>query len=145
MSRKSFISTDFFVTASETEAKRILLLLPGNISQLTLLKEDTIIHSTRFLYESEEKATQYYVDVTILQLNDQFVRFSLHGSYTNGQTIQSDAEIKNVLQRFELSVYAGINNDFSSLQTPQKTIATPKKSYSLINSFISLFLSKYHY
>lgn len=145
MSRKNFLSTDFFVPTSEKEAKRILLSLPGHLSQLTLLKEDTIIHSTRFLYHSAEKATQYYVDVTILLLNDQYVRFSLHGSYTNGQSIQSDSEIRNVLSQFEKSVYAGFNNDFSSLQTESKATGSPKKSLPFIHSFLSLFLSKYHY
>jgi hypothetical protein len=145
MSRKTFLSTDFFVTASEKDAKEILLSLPGHLSQLTLLKEDTIIHSTRFLFSNEEKATQYYVDVTILQLNDQFVRFSLHGSYTNGQMIQSDAEIKAVLAHFEKSIYAVVNNDFSSLQVPKKPSPAPRRTFSVFDSILSLVVSKYHY
>jgi hypothetical protein len=145
MSRKNFLSADFFVTASEKEAKRLLLSLPGHVSQLTLLKEDTIIHSTRFLFDNPEKGTQYYVDVTILQLNDQFVRFSLHASYTNGQAIQSETEIKNVLLQFEKSVYAAVNNDFSSLKQEPKRNEAPKKNFSIINSLLSLVVSKYHY
>ena len=145
MSRKNFLSTDFFVSASEKEAKNILLSLPGHLSQLTLLKEDTVIHSTRFLFDNAEKGTQYYVDVTILQLNDQFVRFSLHCSFTNGQSIQSETEIKNVLLQFEKSIYAGVNNDFSSLQPEPKRTAAPRKSFSIFNSLLSLVVSKYHY
>jgi hypothetical protein len=145
MSRKNFLSADFFVTASETEAKRLLLSLPGHVSQLTLLKEDTIIHSTRFLFDNPEKGTQYYVDVTILQLNDQYVRFSLHGSYTNGQAIQTETEIRNVLLQFEKSIYAAVNNDFSSLKQEPKRRDTPKKNFSIINSLLSLVVSKYHY
>lgn len=143
MSRKNFLSTDFFVATSETEAKRILRLLPGNVSQLTLLKEDTIVHSTRFLYHNQEKGTQCYVDVTLLQLNEQFVRFSLHGTYTNGQTIHSDTEIMNILTQFEQSVHAAINNDFSQL-TQVKT-AAPKKGFSFIETLLSFVVSKYHY
>ena len=145
MSRKTFLTSDFFVTASEKEAKEILLSLPGHLSQLTLLKEDTIIHSTRFLFSSEEKATQYYVDVTILQLNDQYVRFNLHCSYTNGQMIQSDAEINAVLVQFEKSVFAAVNNDFSSLQIPTKPGTSPKKTFSVFDSLLSMVVSKYHY
>jgi len=145
MSRKTFLSSDFFVTASEKEAKNILLSLPGQLSQLTLLKEDTIIHSTRFLFSNEEKGTQYYVDVTILQLNDQFVRFSLHCSYTNGQMIQSDEEINAVLTQFEKSVFAAVNNDFSSLQPQKKPGPAPRKTFSIFDSLLSMVVSKYHY
>lgn len=145
MSRKNFLSTDFFVTASEKEARNILLSLPGHLSKLTLLKEDTIIHSTRFLFDNPEKATQYYVDVTVLQLNDQYVRFSLHGSYINGQAIQSENEIRNVLLQFEKLIFAAANNDFSALNTDQKRREVPRKNYSIINSLLSLVVSKYHY
>ena len=145
MSRKTFLSNDFFVTASEKEAKEILLSLPCHLSQLTLLKEDTIIHSTRFLFNNEEKATQFYIDVTILQLNDQYVRFNLHCSYTNGQMIQSDAEINAVLAQFEKSVFAAVNNDFSSLQVATKPSPSPRKSFSIFDSFLSMVVSKYHY
>ena len=145
MSRKNFLSTDFFVTTSEKEAKRILLSLPGHVSQLTLLKEDNIIHSTRFLFHHPEKETQYYVDVTLLQLNDQYVRFSLHGSYTNGHFIQSDTEINQVLMQFEKSVFAAFNNDFSALQMPVKKSPSPKKSLAIFQSVLSLLVSRYHY
>lgn len=145
MLRKNFLSSDFFVTTSEKEAKRILLSLPGHVSQLTLLKEDNIVHSTRFLFHHPEKETQYYVDVTLLQLNDQYVRFSLHGSYTNGQAIQSDAEIKSVLEQFEKTVFAAVNNDFASLQTVPKRTTNQRKSFSLFQAVLSLLVSRYHY
>ncbi|RYZ28351.1 MAG: hypothetical protein EOO10_09875 [Chitinophagaceae bacterium] len=145
MSRKNFLSTDFFVSASEKEARNILLSLPGHLSQLTLLKEDTVIHSTRFLFDNPEKGTKYYVDVTVLQLNDQYVRFSLHGSYTNGQAIQSENEIRNVLAQFEKLIFATANNDFSSLYPEQKRREASKKSFSIFNSLLSLVVSKYHY
>ena len=143
MSRKNFLSSDFFIATSENEAKRILRLLPGHVSELTLLKEDTVIHSTRFLYHNQEKGSQCYVDVTILQLNDQYVRFSLHGSYTNGQSIQSDAEITNILNQFEKSVHAAVSNDFSQIEQAKQP--TTKKSFSLLESLMSLLVSKYHY
>ena len=148
MLRQSFVSSDFFVSTSEKEAKRILLSLPGHLSQLTLLKEDNIVHSTRFLFLHPEKAAQYHVDVTMLQLNDQFVRFNLHGSYASGQSIlsiQAETEIRNVLLQFEKMIHAAINNDFSSLYSEPKNSANPKKSFSLFQSLLSLVVSKYHY
>jgi lysyl-tRNA synthetase class I len=143
MPRKNFLSSDFFVPTTENEAKSILRSLPGHVSQLTLLKEDTIIHSTRFLYHNSERNSQCYVDVTLLQLNDQYIRFSLHGSYTNGQAIQSDTEILNILQQFEKSVQAAVCNDFTHFQTVNQP--APKKSFSFLESIMSLLVSKYHY
>jgi hypothetical protein len=142
MARKNFLSTDFFVAVSENEAKRILAILPGQLSQLTLLKQNEIIQSTRFLYHNPERATQFYIDVSLLQLNDQYMRFSLHGSYTNGQYIQSEVEINTMLAAFEKSVFAAVNNEitYEKTETPVR-----KKSWSLMNHFLSLFISKYHY
>ena len=145
MSRKSFLSTDFFVPASEADAKKILLSLPGHFSQLTLLKEDTVVHSTRFLFQNPEKETQFYVDVTILQLDDQYVRFSLHGSYTNGQPVQNETDIRNMLNQFEKSIHAAMNNDFSSLQTESAKPVATKKAFPFLESVLALFISKYHY
>jgi hypothetical protein len=143
MARKNFLSTDFFVPTTETEARRILRSLPGHVSQLTLLKEDMIVHSTRFLYHNAERNSQCYVDVTLLQLNDQYIRFSLHGSYTNGQAIQSDAEILSILQQFEKSVQAAVCNDTTHFQTVNQP--APKKTFSFFESVLSLLISKYHY
>ena len=143
MPRKNFLSTDFFVPTTETEARNVLRSLPGHVSHLTLLKEDMIVHSTRFLYHNAERNSQCYVDVTLLQLNDQYIRFSLHGSYTNGQAIQSDAEILDILGQFEKSVNAAVCNDTSHFQTVNKP--APKKSFSFFESVLSLLISKYHY
>lgn len=120
MPKQNFLSTDFFVAASEAEAKKGVLSLPQHLPHITLLKDNTLIQSLRFLYEHRDKAVQHYIDVTILPLDDSYVRFSLHGSHTNGRGIHADPDIAHALQDFERSVYAAMKNDFSALTLPQK-------------------------
>jgi hypothetical protein len=145
MYRQSFLTADFFVTASEEQAKEILTSLPGYLSHLTMLKENSIIHSTRFLYHNKENETQCYIDVSTLKLNEQYIRFNLHGSYLNGQTIQNDAEIRGALQQFEQSVFASLHQDtMYAIKTDQNRSAS-KKSNSFLQFVASLFLSRYHY
>jgi len=144
MSRQNFVSSDFFVTTSEKDAKKVLCSLAEHLPHVTLLKENTLVHSTRFLFEDVERKTQYYVDVSIMSLNDQYVRFNLHVSYTNGQAFNSDTEISNVLYQFEQSVHATLRDDFGSLHLVERKPVS-KKSSSFVNTFLSLVLSKYHY
>lgn len=145
MSRKNFLSSDFFATTSEEEAKKAICSLPRHIPDITLLKENTLVQSVRFLYEHKEKSVQFYVDVSILPLNNQCVRFSLHCSYTNGHSFHSDNDISNALYNFEQSIQAVVNNDFSFLNVSEKTKPSSKKGSYLGNAIFSLFFSKYHY
>lgn len=143
MPKQSFLSTDFFITASEEEATKALYLIPLHLPHITLLKENLLLHSMRFLYEHPDKAVQNYVDVSILPLDDQCVRFSLHGSYTNGKRIHSEPDISNALYHFEQSVYAAFKNDFSSLPVNNKMKQASKKSSSYFtHSFFSMILSR---
>ena len=145
MSRKTFVSSDFFVTTNEKEARKALFSLPENLSHITLLKDDTVIHSTRFLFDDTEKSTQYYVDVSMMSLNDQYVRFNLHVSYTNGHSFSFDTEINQVLYQFEQSIHASVRNNFECLHMVERRKPSAKKGFSFVNTLLSLVLSKYHY
>jgi hypothetical protein len=145
MYRQSFLTADFFVTAPEEQAKEILASLPGYLSHLTMLKENTIIHSTRFLYHNKEKESQCYIDVSTLKLNEQYIRFNLHGSYLNGQHIQNDSEIRSALQQFEQSVFAALNQDAMYAVKKEQVRSGLKKGSSFLQFIASLFLSRYHY
>ncbi len=145
MSRKNFLSTDFFVTASEAEAKQALCSIPLHLSHITLLKENLLLQSMRFLYENRDKTIKIYVDVSILPLNDQCVRFRLHTSYTNGHSFHSDPDMSYALHHFEQAVNASLQNDFSSLLSTQSIKPAAKKSSYITNFFLSMVLSKYHY
>ena len=145
MSRKTFVTSDFFVTTTEREARKALFSLPHNLPHISLLKEDTIIHSTRFLFDDKEKATQYHVDVSMMSLNDQYVRFNLHVSYVNGHSFSFDSEINHVLYQFEQSVHASVKNNFDCLHMVERRKPAAKKGFSFVNYLLSLLVSKYHY
>jgi len=146
MPRQNFLSTDFFVSASEQEAKRAVCSLPEHLPHIKLLKENMLAQSIRFLYEHPDKSMHNYMDVSILPLNDQYVRFSLHASYANGQAFYSDPDISNALYHFEQSVYAALKNDFSELRSIEKKKSFAKTSSWFTSSFFSaigfLFLWK---
>ena len=143
MPRQSFLSTEFFVTASVEEAKRAVCVLPLHVSHIKLLKENTLANSIRFLYEHPGKQTHSYLDVSILPLDTMYVCVSLHGSFTNGQSFHSDPDISSAMQYFKKAVNAALKNDFSSLQIKATIKGGKKKQGYFIKSLLSIFLSKY--
>ncbi len=143
MPRQNFLSAEFFVTASEEEAKKAVCSLPQNLPYIKLLKENTLAKSMRFLYEHQGKQEQTYVDVSILPLDNQYVCLSLHGSFTSGQAFHSDPAISNALCHFEQAVYAALKNDFSSLEIQLKTEDEKNRSGNFAKFLMSIFLSKY--
>ncbi|MDB5209125.1 MAG: hypothetical protein JWR72_4200 [Flavisolibacter sp.] len=143
MPRQNFLSTEFFVTASEEEAKKAVCSLPQHLPYIKLLKENILAKSLRFLYEHPGKQAHNYVDVSILSLDNSYVCFSLHGSYTSGQAFHSDPDITNALRHFEQAVHAALKNDFSAVQRLQKPEAAKKGLGNFAKFFTSIFLSKY--
>jgi hypothetical protein len=137
MPRQNFLSSDFFVSTSEAAAKAALLSIPEHLPNIKLVKENSLIQTMRFLYQHHDKTSDNYMDVSILPLNDQYVRFCLHASYSNGQAFHSDPAISNALFQFEKAVHAAISNDFSLIDaTPA---AKSKKNQSLfLNTVLSL-------
>lgn len=143
MPKQSFLSTEFFAIASEEEARAAVCLLPNHLPQITLLKENMLARSMRFLYEIPDKQAQIYIDVSILLLDNLHVCVSLHGSYTDGHAIYSNFDITNALQHFEQSVQAVLKNDFSSLEIKQSPKIARRSSGFLAKSLMSFFFSKY--
>ena len=144
MATQNFLSTDFFLLASEEEAKAVLLSLPGFNPNITLLKENALAHSTRFLYDHPVKQIQNYVDVSIRPLNDKHVLVKLHGSYTNGKSFHADPDIKNALRQFEFAVCSLLKRDDSVAQvqkSPQPS-SPAKRSGFLTGTLMSLFFSR---
>jgi len=136
MPRQNFLSSDFFVMSSERVAKQALINIPEHVSNIKFLKENQLVNSMRFLYVHPEKEVHNYIDVSVLPLDDQYIRFCLHASYTNGQAFYTDPDISNALQNFEKAVHAALKNDYSYLrQNTKQASATP--SY-LVNAFLSM-------
>jgi hypothetical protein len=137
MPRQNFLSSDFFVSATEAEAREALISIPDHLPHIKLLKENSLIQSIRFLYEHPEKSIHNYMDVTILPLDDQYIRFSLHASYTNGQAFYADPDISHALSKFEKAVHAAINKDFSTFRDEGKS--APKRTGFILTMLLSIF------
>jgi len=136
MPRQNFLSSDFFVSASEWEAKQAVESIPAHLSNIKLLKSNPLTQSMRFLYEHPDKLLHNYMDVSILKLDEQYIRFSLHASYTNGQAFYTDPQISYALYQFEQAVHAAIKKDFASLQQSEKP--QKKQTSYLLNAFTSI-------
>lgn len=110
MSRQTFLSKDFFVNTSETEAKQRILELPACIGNIKFVAEDTVRHSLRFVYErpADFPENYNYIDVSLLPLGMEQTRVSLHGSYVNGTVFHNDSLITNALYNFESAVHAAV-------------------------------------
>ena len=139
MPTQNFLSTDFFLLSSEEEARKVLLSLPNFHSHITLLKENAIVHSVRFLFENTEKHVQHYIDVSILPLNDQHVLVKLHGSYTNGKSFYSDPELLHALKQFEVCLCNLLEKDDSMAGRSGKPTVAEKKVSFFNQVFFSLF------
>jgi hypothetical protein len=139
MPTQNFLATDFFLLASEQEAKKVLLSLPTYHTHITLLKENSIVHSTRFLFEQTEKQVQHYVDVSMLPLNDQHILVRLHGSYTNGKRFQADPDLSYTLKQFENALCSLLKKDDSVAEKSDRRDQADKKQNFLYNLFFSRF------
>lgn len=139
MPTQNFLSTDFFLLSSEEEAKRVLLSLPMFHSNITLLRENSLVHTTRFLFENTEKQLQHYIDVSLLPLNDQHVLVKLHGAYTNGKSFHNDPDLLQALKQFEFALCNLLKRDDSVAGQNNRLVPTEKKNSFFTNAFFSLF------
>src|SRR5688500_15580010 len=102
MPKQMHLSKDFFVNASEEDARHHILHLPHCISNIKFVEENPVRRSFRFVYEQPaENPDKYnYIEVSLLPLNVHQTRVTLHGSYVNGAMIQKDFKISNALCNF---------------------------------------------
>jgi hypothetical protein len=136
MPRQNFLSSDFFARTNEAIAKQALTKIPEHLPNIQFLKENALVQSMRFLYVHPDKQVHNYIDVSLLSLDDQYVRFSLHASYTNGQAFYTDPDISNALHNFEQAVQASLSNDYSYFNQDKKVL--PKKPSYIVNAFLSM-------
>ena len=116
MSRKTFTTKQFFVNASQTEARQAVADLPQAFSRLQLLNENPKLHSFLFFYEQEGAQQHSHVAVSLLPLNDQQTQVTVHGSYANGQAFYNDPYVANALANFEAALQAAIKGGAASFE-----------------------------
>jgi hypothetical protein len=113
MPRQTFLSRESFVDATEKQTKETLFSIPAYVSNIRLVAENKIIESYKFSYEQAEKKLEYVIDVSILPLNDQYTRISLHASHTNGHAFYEDADMAFALHDFESAIHAALKGDLA--------------------------------
>jgi len=114
MPRQNFLSRESFVEASETLAKESLLSIPVFVPNIKLIAENQKLQSYKFRYQIPQKNLEYHVDVTILPLDTQYTRISLHGEHSNGEAFDNDADMASALHDFESAIEAALKGDVSS-------------------------------
>ncbi len=110
MAKQLQLSKDFFVNASEEEARQHILQLPHCVSNIKFVEENRVRRSFRFLYEraTENNGDHNYVDVSLLPLNVHQTRITLHGSCINANLFQKNLKVSNALCNFESAIHAAV-------------------------------------
>ena len=93
MPRQNFLSRESFVSASEQLTKASILSIPVFAPNISLQSENKMLQKFRFLFEQAEKSAEYFIDVSVLPLNDQYTRICLHAVHTNGQSFQNNPDM----------------------------------------------------
>jgi hypothetical protein len=137
MPRQNFLSRESFVNASETKTRDSILSLPFHLGHIELISENKMIDKTRFVYIHPGKKIEYFIDVTVLTLNEQYTRVSLHASHVNGHSFYEDAEMAIALHDFESAIHATVNGDLAALKASGFGSVKEKKPIrqSLLNYF----------
>lgn len=138
MPRQNFLSRESFVSASEELTKESLLSIPVFAPNITLLTDNKMLQKLRFLFSDAEKEAAYFIDVSVLPLNEQYTRISLHATHTNGQSFHHDPDMALALHDFESAIIAAMNGD-TSLYQPSASM--PKKSKNFLRSIVTIVAS----
>ena len=146
MPRQNFLAKESFVNASESLARESILSIPVFANNIRLVTENKMLQNFRFLFEQQDRNLIYYIDVSVLPLNDEFTRISLHATHTSGQAFHQDPDMAIALHDFESAVAAALNGDTSLYQpTTRQTKNTKgfvRLAFSVMTSVGILMLKK---
>ncbi len=137
MPRQNYLSKESFVDASEKHIKETLLSIPNFASNIKLIGENKLVESIKFSYNLPVKKMQYYINVSVLPLNEQYTRISLHATYMNGQAFHSVSDVNIALHDFESAVHAALKGDTASYKPYQPKEVGSKKMLQLFLAFVS--------
>ena len=125
MPRQNFLTRDSFVDASERQATDSIYSIPAFASNISLVTENKVLGFIRFCYEQPQRQARYFIDVSVLYLNDQCTRVCLHGTHLDGKAFSHSSDMALALHDFEDAIQAAIKGD-ASLYKP----CEPKQSIS---------------
>jgi hypothetical protein len=136
MPRQNFLSREAFVQATEMQTKESLLSIPVFAHNIKLIGENTKLQSFKFCYQLPQKTTAYYVDVTLLPLDTQYTRISLHGEHSNGEAFDNDSDMAIALHDFQSAIEAALKGDVSTYQ-PYKPKEKRSKSFLQVTAAVA--------
>ena len=116
MPRQNFLAKESFVNASEALTRESILSIPVFATNIKLLAENKMLQKMQFMFEQPDREMNYLIDVSVLPLNDEYTRISLHATHTNGHAFNHDSDMAIALHDFESAVAAALNGDTSLYQ-----------------------------
>lgn len=137
MPRQNFISREAFVEATENQARESLLSVPVFVPNIKLIEENTKLQSFKFRYQLPQKNLEYHVDVTLLPLDTQYIRISLHGEHSNGEAFDNDSDMAIALHDFESAIGAALKGDVSNYKPYQPKEKKSNKFLQYTTAFIA--------
>lgn len=137
MPRQNFLSRESFLDTNETQARNSLLAVPAFATNITLVAENKMIDSYKFDYYQPAKDVHYKIDVSVLRLNEKYVRVSLHGTHSNGQAFHNDSDMMLALIDFESAIQAALKGDTSLYKPFEPKVKSTKKIFQLTLAFVT--------
>lgn len=140
MPRQTFLSKDFFVNASEAEAKQHILELPNCVCNIKFVAEDSMRHTLKFLYERPTEDPENYncIDVCLLPLSVNQTKITLHGSYVHGNVFYNKAQVTNALMNFESAVESLIKGSIKEFELEHLKESKTFKHIGIIAALMAL-------
>ena len=146
MPRQNFLAKESFVNASEALARESILSIPVFATNIKLVTDNKILQKMRFQFDEPDSNLNYFIDVSVLPLNDEYTRISLHATHTDGQAFHQDPDMAIALHDFESAVAAALNGDTSLYQPTTRQTRSSKGfarfAFSLMASVGILILKK---
>lgn len=124
MPRQTFITKEFFVNASEIDARQNIMTLPTAISNIKLVAENQKLHSVTFAYERANDVL-HHIAISLLPLNDSHTQIIMHASNANGSYFYNDPYVTNAVVNFEQAICAAVKGNLSAFEP-----VVPKKNMS---------------
>jgi hypothetical protein len=137
MPRQNFLTRESFVDATEKQAKDSLLSIPAFAPNIRLLAENKMNESLRFSYELPVKETQFHIDASILPLNEQYIRISLHGRYASAKSFSNDSDMAIILHDFESAIMAALKGDVSLYKPYEPKPGNSKKLMQIATGVVA--------
>ena len=117
-----FLSQRVLCQRIGSSSKESILSIPVFATNIKLVQDNKMLQKMRFQYEEPEHDLRYFIDVSVLPLNDEYTRISLHATHIDGQAFHKDSDMAIALHDFESAVAAALNGDTSLYQpTTRKT------------------------